>query len=72
MPPGELETTIMSKQLKLSASLSVLAMLGAILASAPAVAGDLSLGTSPLQAIASACSSSALSDLLPALQPVLQ
>jgi hypothetical protein len=71
-PPADLETTIMSKQLKLSASLSVLAMLGAILAAGPAAADDLSLGTAPLQAIASACTSSALGDLLPALQPVLQ
>jgi hypothetical protein len=62
----------MSKQLMLSASVSVLAMLGLVLATGPAAAGELSLGASRLHAVASACTSVLSGDLLPALQPTLQ
>lgn len=62
----------MSKQLKLSASLSVLAMLGLALAASPAAASELGMGTSPLHALASACSSALSGDLLPLVQPALQ
>jgi hypothetical protein len=63
---------MMSKQLKLSASLSALAMLGLALASSPVAADELSQGTSRLHAAASACTSALTDDLLPALQPTLQ
>jgi hypothetical protein len=62
----------MSKQLKLSASLSVLAMLGFALAAGPAAADDLGLSSAGLHAFASACTSAVIGDLLPALQPALQ
>lgn len=62
----------MSKQLTLSAGLSVLAMLGLVLASTPAAAEDLGLGSSQLLALASACTSVIASDLLPILQAVMQ
>jgi hypothetical protein len=62
----------MSKQLMVSASLSVLAMLGLVAAAGPAAADELGLGNAQLHAVASACSSAISSDLLPALQPTLQ
>lgn len=62
----------MSKQLKLSAGLSVLVMLGLALASSPVAADETGLGTSRLHAAASACTSALTGDLLPALQPTLQ
>ncbi len=62
----------MSKQLALSASLSVLAMLGLVMASTPAAADELGVGTARLQAFASACTSVISGDLMPLLQPGLQ
>jgi hypothetical protein len=61
----------MSKQLKLSASVSLLAMLGLILAASPASAGDLGLAKAQVNALASACTSVVKGDLLPLLQPGL-
>ncbi len=62
----------MSKQLALSASVSVLAMLGLALASTPSVAAEAGYGLPLLHAMASACVSAVPVDLLPVLQPGLQ
>ncbi len=62
----------MSKQLKLSASVSLLAMLGLILASTPAAADGFGHGVTQFHALASASTSVLGGDLLPLLQPSLQ
>ena len=61
----------MSKQLKLSASISLLAMLGLVLAASPASADELGLATAQIDALASVCTSVVKGDLLPLLQPGL-
>lgn len=62
----------MSKQLKLSASLSVLAMFGVVLTGGSSMAGELAAVSTPIHTLASACTSSVGSALLPVLQPALQ
>ena len=62
----------MSKQLMLSASVSVLAMLGFVLAGTPAAAADTGYGLPLLNAVASACTITGLGELLPAVQPGLR
>lgn len=61
----------MSKQLILSATFSVSAMLAFILAGGPAFAGESGLSMAPLQLAISACAPPSVSELLPVIQPGL-
>jgi hypothetical protein len=58
----------MSKQLTLSASLSVLAMLAFALTGAPALAGDLGSSSSLLAGVAAACLPDSVGSVLPVLR----
>lgn len=62
----------MSKQLTLSASISVMAMAAFVLVGTPSVAAEAGYRLPLVNAMAAACTSAGLGDLLPVLQPGLQ
>jgi hypothetical protein len=65
------ETQAMSKQLIMSATISVTAMLAFILAGGPAMASDTGLGMTPLHMMIAACAPPSVNELMPVIQPGL-